>query len=135
MLDIPPVGMLYLNMPTYPSHKKYTDALKRIEGQVCGVQRMIDEKRYCVDILVQLSAIGSAVASVQNKILEKHLDTCFKTAFEKGTSKERDKKIAEVVKILKNFRKIDPCRKKFASCSCLDSARRICGIRTWAKNP
>ena len=63
-------------MKKYPSHKKTLDALKRIEGQVRGIQRMVEEKRYCVDILTQLSAVGNAVASVQDNILNRHLDTC-----------------------------------------------------------
>ena len=81
------------------------DALRRIEGQIRGVQRMIEEKRYCVDILTQLSAVGSAVASVQNSILERHFDTCFKASLEDGSEIERKKKITEVLKILKTFRK------------------------------
>jgi len=81
------------------------DALRRIEGQIRGVQRMVEEKRYCVDILTQLSAVGSAVASVQNSVLERHFDTCFKSAFEDGSEAERKRKISEVLKILKTFRK------------------------------
>ena len=81
------------------------DALKRIEGQVRGIQRMIEQKRYCVDILTQLTAIGSAVASVQNSILQRHLDTCFTTAIENGSETEKKRKVNEVLKLLKTFRK------------------------------
>lgn len=81
------------------------DALKRIEGQIRGIQRMVEEKRYCVDILTQLSAAASAISSVQNSILERHFDTCFKTALESGSEAERKKKVGEVLKILKTFRK------------------------------
>lgn len=88
-----------------PNHKKNMDALKRIEGQVRGVQKMIDEKRYCVDILTQLSAVGCAVASVQDNILMRHLDTCVKTAFQSASDLEKSKKINEVIKLLKTFRK------------------------------
>ena len=90
-------------MKVYPSHKKHVDALRRIEGQIRGIQKMIEDKRYCVDILTQLSAVGSAVASVQNGILERHFDTCFATALEKGSATERKKKVDEVLKILKTF--------------------------------
>jgi DNA-binding FrmR family transcriptional regulator len=90
---------------THPSHKKHIDALRRIEGQVRGVQKMVEEKRYCVDILTQLSAVSSAVASVQNSILERHFDTCFKSSLEDGSSAERKKKVAEVLRILKTFRR------------------------------
>ena len=92
-------------MKIHPSHKKNLDALKRIEGQVRGVQKMIENKRYCMDILTQLSAISSATASVQNSILERHLDTCFKTTIEKGSEAAKKKKIKEVLKILRTFRK------------------------------
>jgi len=92
-------------MKIHPDHKKHLDALRRIEGQVRGIQKMVAEKRYCVDILTQLSAVNSAVASVQNGILERHFDTCFKTALENGTDEQRKKKIAEVLKILKTYRK------------------------------
>ena len=81
------------------------DALKRIEGQVRGIQRMVEEKRYCVDILTQLSAVGSAVASVQDNILGRHLDTCVTSAFMGESKGEKKKKIDEVIKLLKSFRK------------------------------
>ncbi len=81
------------------------DALRRIEGQVRGIQKMIEDKRYCVDILTQLSAVSSAVGRVQSDILEKHLDTCVKTAFEGKSEPEKKKKIEEVLKLLKTFRK------------------------------
>ena len=88
-----------------PSHKKNIDALKRIEGQVRGIAKMIVEKRYCVDILTQLSAVGSAVARVQNNILEKHLDTCVTKAFIGESETAKKQKIDEVIKLLKTFRK------------------------------
>ena len=88
-----------------PSHKKTLDALKRIEGQVRGVQRMVDEKRYCVDILTQLSAIIHAAGSVQDQILNKHLDCCVTQAFMGESKKEKKEKIDEIVKLLKTFRK------------------------------
>jgi len=92
-------------MINIPSHKKSTDALKRIEGQVRGIQRMVEEKRYCVDILTQLSAVNSAIGSVQNTILERHLDTCVTKAFAGESKTEKKKKIDEVIKLLKTFRK------------------------------
>ena len=92
-------------MKIHPSHKKTLNALKRIEGQVRGIQRMVDEKRYCVDILTQLSAIGNALASVSDNILRKHLNTCVTKAFEGQSKTEKKIKIDEVVKLLKTFRK------------------------------
>lgn len=94
-----------MSVNTHPSHKKTLDALKRIEGQVRGVQRMVEEKRYCVDILTQLSAVSRAVASVQDQILGRHLDTCVTRAFVGESKPEKKKKVDEVVKLLKTFRK------------------------------
>ena len=92
-------------MKAYPSHKKTLDGLKRIEGQVRGIARMVEDKRYCVDILTQLSAVSSAVGSVQDTILERHLDTCVTKAFVGESKIEKTKKIDEVIKLLKTFRK------------------------------
>lgn len=92
-------------MISHPSHKKTLDALKRVEGQVRGIARMVEDKRYCIDILTQLSAVASAVGSVQDQILERHLDTCVTRAFIGESKKEKTKKIDEVVKLLKTFRK------------------------------
>ena len=92
-------------MNEYPSHKKTLDALKRIEGQVRGILRMVHDRRYCVDILTQLSAVSSAVGSVQDNILSKHLDTCVTKAFVGESKTEKTKKIDEVIKLLKTFRK------------------------------
>jgi len=86
-------------------HKSNINALKRIEGQVRGVQRMIEEEKYCVDILTQLSAVRSALARVEDAILEKHFKECVTKAV-RGTSRtERQKKLDEVLMILKRSRK------------------------------
>ena len=92
-------------MKAYPSHKKHIDALRRIEGQIRGIQKMVEEKRYCVDILTQLSAASSAISSVQNGILERHLDTCFTSALVGKSEVDKKKKVDEVIKLLKKFRK------------------------------
>jgi len=92
-------------MKVNPNHKKNIDALSRIEGQIRGIQKMVEDRRYCVDILTQLSAVGSAVSSVQDKILSRHLDTCVKKAIEGKSEAEKNKKIDEVLKLLKTYRK------------------------------
>ncbi len=58
--------------------------LRRIEGQVRGVQRMVEEDRYCVDILVQLAAIRSAVGAVGHSLLETHVRGCVAGALKSG---------------------------------------------------
>ncbi|MGH7588204.1 MAG: metal-sensitive transcriptional regulator [Gemmatimonadota bacterium] len=79
--------------------------LKRIEGQVRGVQKMIEEGRYCVDILTQIDAITSALARVQDQILEAHLNHCVTEALEGSDGTERREKVDEVVALLRKFRR------------------------------
>jgi DNA-binding FrmR family transcriptional regulator len=67
-------------MAKHPDHRENIVPLKRIEGQVRGIQKMIEEDKYCVDILVQLRAVMSAIAVVEEKILEKHFDGCVSAA-------------------------------------------------------
>ncbi|UCE41544.1 MAG: metal-sensitive transcriptional regulator [Candidatus Aminicenantes bacterium] len=79
--------------------------LKKIEGQIRGVQKMIEEKRYCIDILTQLSSIVGAIKSVEENILERHLKGCVQQSFNKGSKQDRALKIDEIVGVLKKFRK------------------------------
>lgn len=89
----------------HPSHSKNLVALKRIEGQVRGLQKMIEDKRYCVDILTQISSVNAALLSVQDKILETHLTHCVQGALQGKSELERNKKITEIFGLLKKFRK------------------------------
>ncbi len=92
-------------MNQYPDHKKKLDALKRIEGQVRGIQNMVEEGRYCVEILTQISAAINALARVQDDILSKHLSCCVVKAFKEESKTQQDQKIEEITKLLKTFRK------------------------------
>ena len=58
------------------SRKKLTTRLKRIAGQVAGIQRMVDEERYCVDILTQIAAVRSALDSIGVELLTEHVSSC-----------------------------------------------------------
>ena len=60
---------------SHPDHADNSTSLRRIEGQVRGVQQMIDDKRYCMDIVNQIKAIKSALSRVESKVLEKHSKT------------------------------------------------------------
>lgn len=64
---------------------KYLTRLKRIEGQARGIQRMVDEEQYCVDILTQISALTSALQSVAIGLLDDHLRHCVADAVRGGT--------------------------------------------------
>jgi DNA-binding FrmR family transcriptional regulator len=86
---------------THPDHSKNLSSLRRIEGQVRGVQQMIDDKRYCMDIVNQIKAMKSALSRVESKILEKHLRSCVTQILNK---KEMEEKITELVKVFKQVK-------------------------------
>ncbi len=87
------------------SHLEEIVRLKRIEGQIRGIQKMIEEKRYCIDILTQLSSVVGAIKSVEESILERHLKGCVQHSFNKGSKEDRGKKFDEVIEVLRKFRK------------------------------
>ena len=91
-------------MKKYPCHKKNLTSLKRIEGQVRGVQRMIEGGKYCVDILTQIRAIKGALTRVEYEVLNKHLDSCVTDAMKSKSLKEKQIKIDEVKKVIRKAR-------------------------------
>ena len=62
------------------SKKKIDARLRRVEGQVAGIQRMIEDDRYCVDVMLQIAAVRSALGRVGQLVLAQHVDTCFSKA-------------------------------------------------------
>lgn len=72
----------------------YAKRLRRIEGQVRGIARMIDEEKYCIDILTQISAVNSALQSVALGLLDEHLSHCVAHAAAEG-GEEAERKLAE----------------------------------------
>jgi DNA-binding FrmR family transcriptional regulator len=77
--------------------------LKRIEGQVHGLQRMVDEEKYCVDILLQISAVRGALEQVGKLILGRHIESCVAQAFTSGDGEERERKKAELLEVFSRF--------------------------------
>lgn len=77
-----------------------TNRLKRIEGQVRGVAKMIEEDRYCLDVLTQLRAIRSALVRVETSLLQEHLTHCIEDAIVSGNAAEQRKKAAELIELL-----------------------------------
>jgi DNA-binding FrmR family transcriptional regulator len=84
--------------PRIPGYHEHQDAvqrrLRRIEGQVRGLQRMVDEDAYCIDVLTQISAVTRALQGVAIELLEDHLDHCVRDAIRSG-GPEADAKVAE----------------------------------------
>ena len=72
----------------------YAKRLRRIEGQVRGIARMIEDDKYCIDVLTQISAVNSALRSVALNLLDEHLSHCVSRAVSEGGS-DADDKLAE----------------------------------------
>lgn len=86
------------------THNEQLQFLKKIEGQVAGIQRMIEDKRYCVDILTQVRSIIGALHRVEGEIFRKHLDGCVMQALKGKSVNEKQKKIDEVIDLIERFR-------------------------------
>lgn len=86
-------------------HQEQLPALKRIEGQVKGIQRMINDKRYCVDIITQVHSIIGALYRVENNIFKKHIDGCVVHALKGKSESEKEKKISEIITLIQRFRR------------------------------
>jgi CsoR family transcriptional regulator, copper-sensing transcriptional repressor len=77
--------------------------LRRIEGQVQGLQRMIEGDAYCVDVLLQISAVQGALEQVQKLLLGRHVESCVADAFRSGSKGERQRKIDELLEVFSRF--------------------------------
>ena len=92
-------------MKENPSHEDNLVALRRIEGQVRGVQRMVENRKYCIDILNQIYAVKGALARVEEKILEKHFLNCVTEAIKGSSEKEKRQKLDEILKLIHQTRR------------------------------
>ena len=77
--------------------------LRRIEGQVQGLQRMIDGDAYCVDVLLQISAVQGALEQVQKLLLGRHIESCVADALRSGSKTERQQKVEELLDVFSRF--------------------------------
>ena len=73
--------------------------LNRIEGQVRGVARMVDEDRYCIDIVTQIAAVRAALRRVEEVVLQDHVGHCIQHAITSGGTAEKTEKIAELMEV------------------------------------
>jgi DNA-binding FrmR family transcriptional regulator len=74
--------------------------LNRIEGQVRGVSRMVEDERYCIDILTQVQAVRAALQRVESELLKGHLGHCIEGAIVSGDKDEQRRKAAELIELL-----------------------------------
>lgn len=78
--------------------------LRRIEGQVRGIARMLEEERYCIDVLTQIQAIKAALNKVEEQVLKDHAATCIEEAIESGDIEDQREKFSELVELFGKYR-------------------------------
>ena len=102
IVHIPPWGMIEAMKPSYLKDRDaLLTRLSRIEGQVRGVQRMVNEDAYCIDVLTQINAIKAAIDQVGLLLLEDHIKGCVTSAVRQGDQT----KVDELVKAVERFAK------------------------------
>ncbi len=84
-------------------HRGQLDRLRRIEGQVGGLVRMVEQERYCVDILTQIRAARAALRRVEEAVLRDHVEHCVGQAIRSGDAAEQKKKVDELLEVLGRF--------------------------------
>ncbi len=90
------------NKQTGADHASLLPKLNRAEGQLGGVKKMIEDRRYCPDIIQQIRATRTALAAVEAALIESHIRCCVQKSFEEGSEKDKDEKISEVVSLFKS---------------------------------
>ena len=74
--------------------------LSRIEGQVRGLSRMVEEDRYCIDVVTQISAVRAALRKLEEEVLRDHVGQCVEHAIAAGNKTEQRKKVAELMDVI-----------------------------------
>jgi len=78
--------------------------LKRAEGQIRGIAKMVEEDRYCIDVITQLQAVKSALLRIEDQILKDHVSHCVAHAMRSGDRREQKKKIDELIAVMSRAR-------------------------------
>ena len=85
----------------HPDYEKHIPRINKIIGQLNGIKKMIEERRYCPEIITQLKAVSSACQSLEIIMLQKHLETCVTEAFNSENKKNQSEKIQELTDLYK----------------------------------
>ena len=93
-------------MPHKTTHTESLLALRRIEGQIKGIQKMIDAKKYCIDITTQIHATIGALQRVAERILTKHMEHCVVGALKGKSEAQKRQKIDEIMNVIKKLHKL-----------------------------
>ena len=83
-----------------PAKASCLKRLSRIEGQVRGLARMVEEDRYCIDIVTQISAVRAALRRVEEEVLREHISHCVEHAIVNGNAAEQRRKVTELMAVL-----------------------------------
>ena len=90
----------------YAAHKEgLIKRLHRVEGQVRGIERMVEDDRYCIDILTQIGAVSTALESLAFELLDDHVNHCVRTALASGDDDEATAKAEELLAAVQRFAK------------------------------
>lgn len=101
-MDMVPTSCPSCETTTPSVHARHHEAvprLRRVEGQVRGIIKMIEGEQYCVDIVTQLRAARSALAAVESKLLARHIEHCVKAAMASGSNAEIQRKVEELIEL------------------------------------
>jgi len=92
--------------------QKLLARLKRVEGQVRGVMRMVQDETYCVDVMHQVAAVQGALSEVSKKLLSRHLDTCVRESMESKSKADRDRVLLELEALFARYGRLESTKKK-----------------------
>ena len=85
--------------------QKTINRLKRSEGQIRGIIKMLEDDRYCIDILNQMQAVKSALAKAESEILKDHAATCVETAIKSGDEETQREKVSELIDLFDKLKR------------------------------
>lgn len=85
---------------TPETRKNVRSRLARIEGQVRGLVRMVEDDRYCIDVITQVQAVVAALVRVERLVLQDHIEHCVTEAVTSGNKAEREQKIGELINVI-----------------------------------
>ena len=92
-------------MPEKSAQHRIVDRLRRVEGQVRGISQMVEDDRYCIDILHQLQAAKSALAKVESQVLKNHAAHCVADAIRSGDAEDQKAKFGELVELFEKVKR------------------------------
>ncbi|MFG1480246.1 metal-sensitive transcriptional regulator [Xanthobacter sp. V4C-4] len=83
-----------------PTKDQVLKRLSRIEGQVRGLSRMVEDERYCIDVITQISAVRAALKRVEEEVLRDHVGHCVEHAIRSGDAEDQRRKVAELMAVI-----------------------------------